>query len=366
MNKTMNIPIFIPHNGCPNDCVFCNQRSISGVKESEELEEVRRFIEESIESSNGRHDIEIAFFGGSFTGLERSMQKAYLDLGKEYVDKYKLKGIRMSTRPDYISEDIIEFLSAYPVTAIELGVQSLNIEVLKATKRNHSVEDVAIAVRLIKDAGIELGLQMMVGLPKDCLTYVRETMEQVIAYEPKTIRIYPTLVIKNTELELMYNKGGYQPLSLSEAIDQVALILPEFIANDITILRVGLQANEGLNSGDYIAGPYHPAFKELVMDKIIYKQVIKEMNKLNIHLHSQGELVDINNNKLEQPSDNSYKKDVIISANSKMYNRLIGHKKNNKKLFNNMGVSLELDPKLDQELIQIRSIQGSTVFTSFF
>lgn len=362
MTKTMNIPIFIPHNGCPNDCVFCNQRSISGVKQSEELEKVRDFIEESIQSANGRRDIEIAFFGGSFTGLDQSIQKSYLDLGKEFVEQYNLKGIRMSTRPDYISDEIISFLQNYPVTAIELGVQSLNKEVLDATKRNHSLEDVTRAVTLIKGAGIELGLQMMIGLPKDCLTYVRETMEQVIAYEPKTLRIYPTLVIKDTELEIMYKQGLYKPLSLDEAVMQVAEILPEFLARGITILRVGLQANEGLNSGDYIAGPYHPAFKELVMDQIIYNRVIQELENLNIETKLSNE---VEHQSLETLDANN-KKDVIILGNNKMYNRLIGHKKNNKTAFESLGYKLGLDPNLDNDLIQIRSIQGSTVFTIRF
>lgn len=341
MSKTMNIPVFIPHNGCPNDCVFCNQRKISGVKESEELVKVKQFIQESIDSSNGRSDIEIAFFGGSFTGLDQDIQKLYLDMGTEFVDKYKLKGIRMSTRPDYINQDIMGFLSDYPVSSIELGVQSLNDKVLKATKRNHSVEHVNLAVELIKKSGIELGLQMMIGLPEDNIEFVQETLSKIINFEPATVRIYPTLVIKDTELEDMFLSGNYIPLTVEEAVEQVALILPKIINHNITVLRVGLQANEGLNSGDYIAGPYHPAFKELVMDRMIYNEIHKRISELESE------------------------ENLVISGNRKMFNRLIGHKKQNKIVFEKEGFSLNCDEDLQDDLIQIRSIKGSTIFPFF-
>ena len=342
MSKTMNIPVFIPHNGCPNDCVFCNQRKISGLKESEDLDQVRRFIQDSIDSSNGRSDIEIAFFGGSFTGLDRDVQKAYLEMGTKFVKEYNLRGIRMSTRPDYITQEIMEFLSKYPVSSIELGVQSLNEKVLKASKRNHSVSHVIKAVDLIKNKNIELGLQMMIGLPQDNMTYVEETLNKIIGFEPSTVRVYPTLVIKDTELEELYLKGLYTPLTLEEAVDQVANILPEFAKHNITVLRVGLQANEGLNSGDYIAGPYHPAFKELVMDRIIYKTVHKKILELGL----SGK--------------------IIIQGNSKIFNRLIGHRKTNKIAFEKDGFDLVCDDTIKENLVQIRSVKGSTVFPFFF
>jgi len=354
MSKTMNIPVFIPHNGCPNDCVFCNQRKISGVKESEQLEEVRMFIEDSIKSAGNRKDIEIAFFGGSFTGLELEIQKSYLDMGTEFVNKYKLKGIRMSTRPDYITTEIMEFLKPYPVSSIELGVQSLNEKVLIATKRNHSIEDVKMAVKLIKETKIELGLQMMIGLPFDRIEYVKETLDKIIGFDPKTVRIYPTLVIKDTELEQLYLKGLYKPLSVEEAVEQVALILPEFIKHNITVLRVGLQANEGLNSGDFIAGPYHPAFKELVMDRIIYNEVLDQYSIL------RGNYI----NTIEDSEKLDSK--PTLSANRKIYNRLIGHQKINKIAFEEYGFILLCDESVKKDLIQIRSIQGSAVFTFRF
>ena len=276
----MNIPIFIPHYGCPNGCVFCNQQKISGKDKLDDESTLREFIEASISTSVGKEDIEIAFFGGSFTGLEHDVQKKFLELATEYVQKYHIKGIRLSTRPDYIHEEIMKFLSDYPVTSIELGVQSLNPEVLKLTKRNHTVDDVEKAVACIKKSQISLGLQMMIGLPGDTLYTALETAKKMISYKPDTIRIYPTLVLLDTELAKMLKDGAYQPLSLEEAVDWTSNLLPLFIEANINVLRVGLQANEGLNSDVVLAGPYHPAFKELVLDELVYNQICNQVEHL--------------------------------------------------------------------------------------
>jgi len=349
IKKTMNIPIFIPHYGCPNDCVFCNQRKISGKQQLDDLEDVEKFILESIESKGNRNDVEIAFFGGSFTGLDKQVQKTYLDIGKKFVDYYQLKGIRMSTRPDYINREIIDFLKSYPVSAIELGVQSLDEEVLEATKRNHSVEDVYQAIRLIKETTIDLGVQMMIGLPKDTIEKATETALKLIGFRPSTIRIYPTLVVKGTQLEEDFHNGTYVPLSLEDAVDQVASILPMFIKAGISVIRVGLQANDGLNSDDLVAGPYHPAFKEVVMDKLIYNEVIDELTTLF------------------GPEDNAYEQyDISVSSNRKLYGRLIGHKKMNLVKFQKLGINIGYDKSIKNDSIQITSIKGGTVFTPCF
>jgi len=339
--KTMNIPIFIPHFGCPNDCVFCNQRKISGKNQLDQLDEIRTFIIDSIETIGCRKDVEIAFFGGSFTGLDRNVQKAYLELAREMVLKYELKGIRMSTRPDYIDEGVMNFLSAYPVTSIELGVQSMDEEVLKASKRNHRVEDVWHAVHVIKKYPISLGLQMMLGLPGDTPDKSMETAKKLVSMEPDTVRIYPTLVIKETELEALYYRKLYRPMELKEAIELCGDILECFNNHQIQVIRVGLQANDGLNSDHLIAGPYHPAFKELVMDDLVYRRVMETIKK----------------NRLSK---------TTIYSNHRMYPRCIGHKQLNRKKFEALGHSVKLDTEMDDGLVRIGSIESGCILSFVF
>lgn len=323
---TMNIPIFIPHYGCPNGCVFCNQQKISGKDELDDEQSIRRNIEMSLGTSEGRQDIEIAFFGGSFTGLDKDVQRAYLDLGKEYVQKYNLKGIRLSTRPDYITLEILELLKNYPVTSIELGVQSLDEEVLLRSKRNHTLEDVERAVKLIKKTRIELGLQMMIGLPGDTIEKAKRTAERMIEYGADTVRVYPTLVLEDTELATLYRRGEYLPLSLEQAIEWTSTILPLFEKNKIKVIRVGLQSNEGLNSELVLGGPYHPAFKELVMDQIVFSQFVegyeqlddlKDKNNVTLHIGSEVLTVFVQDHIL------------TITGNQPIVQRLYGHKRNN-------------------------------------
>lgn len=337
MNKTMNIPIFIPHFGCPNDCVFCNQRKISGKDKLDDESQIRELIEESIRTA-GERKIEIAFFGGSFTGLPKETQKQYLDLGKEYVERFHLQGIRMSTRPDYIYEEEMDFLSDYPISLIELGVQSLDEHVLRATKRNHSIEDVYKAVQLIKERKIGLGVQMMIGLPGDSKEKVVKTAEKLISMKPETVRIYPTLVIEDTELADMYREGSYNPLGLEGAVEQVAMIMPMFEEKNIQVIRVGLQDNEGLQNGGYIAGPYHPAFKELVRDEIVYKKVMDKVKDYILEtaceLHCSGQLLQA----------------------------FIGHKKRNLTRFKSIGINVKRDADLEGNNF-FMTVKGRTVFT---
>lgn len=303
MKKKMIIPIFVSHQGCPNDCVFCNQKRITGVKEVFDEKQIRYHIESYLEGFKRDKVVEIAFFGGSFTGISPVLQKKYLELAAKYIKKYQLDGIRLSTRPDYINEEILKLLSQYPVKAIELGVQSLDEEVLKASRRNHTVEDVYKAVRYIKKTPIELGLQMMIGLPKDTLEKSIQTAKKIIAMSPHTTRIYPTVIMRDTALEKMYYKGIYQPLSLDEGIIWTSKILPLFYEADITVLRVGLQASEEVDLGKgVVAGPYHPAFRQLVEEKMLHEFILK--------IYEDNE-----------------KKPLSIYANQKMYQSLIGHKR---------------------------------------
>lgn len=281
MKKKYIIPIFIPHLGCNNECVFCNQRSISGTKKQKELEEIDREIYERAEELSGRNKvIEVAFFGGSFTGLDVNYQIKLLEIANKYIDNGFVSSIRISTRPDYISKDILDMLKTYNVKTIELGVQSLDEEVLDRSKRGHNENDVINASKLIKQNGFILGHQIMIGLPNSDIDKEVETALKSVSLKPEIVRIYPVLVIRNTELEKMYNKGEYIPLSLEEAIYRSAEAYKIYKRNNIDVIRIGLQANEDFDKGiDLIVGPYHPSFGEMVLSKIWYDDICDLIDK---------------------------------------------------------------------------------------
>lgn len=266
--RTYHIPIFVPHRGCPNDCVFCNQRKITGQMTDVSAEDVRTIIEENLSTMPKDSHIEVAFFGGSFTGIDFDKQTELLEAAYPYVESGRVSGIRCSTRSDYIDEKILSNLKKYGTTTIELGVQSTDDDVLCASKRGHSFEKVKEASALIKKYGISLGLQMMLGLPCDTEEKMIKTAQDLIALSPQCVRIYPTLVVPDTELFCMYERGEYKPLSLEFAVDVLARIIPMFAAADIPVIRIGLQTTDNINE-DSVIGPYHPAIRELAMGRII-------------------------------------------------------------------------------------------------
>lgn len=276
-NRHVNIPVFIPHKGCPHTCVFCDQRRISGSITSPTFDGVKKLIDESLSTVEDA-EVEVAFFGGSFTGITEPAMIGYLEVVKPYLESKKVQGIRLSTRPDYISPHIIDILKHYGVTAIELGVQSLDAEVLKRSKRGHTAEDVANACSIIKQSGIRLGIQTMLGLPGDTYEKAMDTALKVVDLKPEMVRIYPTLVLKGTELEELYESGSYKPLSVDEAVDWCAAIVPVYKEAGITILRLGLHSSESMESA-VVAGPYHPAFGELVESRIILDRIMRELEK---------------------------------------------------------------------------------------
>ncbi|WP_025026546.1 elongator complex protein 3 [Caldalkalibacillus mannanilyticus] len=268
MAKHQNIALFVPHQGCPQDCVFCNQARITGQKRENQLNEnqVRETIDSQLNTMSKDDHVEIAYFGGSFTGLPRSYQTMLLAVAKEYIDQGKVHGIRLSTRPDYINESILRYLDSYGVTTIELGTQSMIQEVLDRTKRGHTVEHTKQAATLIKEhPSFQLGLQLLPGLPGDTLEYSVYSAVEVAKLKPDFVRIYPTLVIKGTELEWDYALGRYQPMTMDEAIERVAKMWLVFMQANVPVIRMGLQPSEDLREeGTVIAGPFHPAFRQLV------------------------------------------------------------------------------------------------------
>lgn len=267
--KHYNIPIFIPELACPNRCIYCNQRHISGQLQAVKPEEIKQIIEQHLATFIRPSEVELAFFGGSFTGIDEKDMLTYLQTVQPYIEQGEIKSIRISTRPDYINEKILDILQQYNVKDIELGAQSLDEEVLAFAKRGHTVRDVENASQLIKSYGFSLGLQMMIGLPLDSVEKSKETAKKILKLGAESTRIYPTLVINNTDLAYLYRQNKYKALSLDKAVDWTTEIYKIFSQSSIKILRIGLHPSEALINGtELLAGPFHVSFKELVLTKI--------------------------------------------------------------------------------------------------
>lgn len=312
MKKEYIIPIFVPHLGCPNKCVFCNQTKITGKQKQVTAEEARKIIDEYLSNFKDKENkVEIAFFGGSFTAIDEKIQNELLEVAYEYVQKGVVDSIRISTRPDYITKDILKRLKKYKVKTIELGVQSTNNYVLAKAKRGHTFEDIKKASKLIRFYGFNLGHQMMVGLPESTALDEVNTAKDLIKLKPKIVRIYPVLVIKDTELEEDYNNGEYEPLSVTQAVERCTEIADLFNKKKINIIRIGLQNTEEITdpseeTSQVVAGPYHPAFRQLVEGRLWYNAIVSQIKKYNTKV-----------------------KVVEIKANPEDVNNIIGHKKEN-------------------------------------
>ncbi len=278
--KQTNISIFIPHIGCPHKCSFCDQRSISGEQSAPRGEDVSRLLEEQAQHLRDRSmRAEIAFFGGSFTAVPRAYMLELLEAAKSAVDSYPdvYAGIRCSTRPDCISAEILELLKSYGMTAIELGAQSMSDDVLRLNQRGHTAEDVRNASRLIKESGIQLGLQMMTGLYGDSEEAVMDTMRQFAELAPATVRIYPTVILEGTYLGELYKSGEYRSFGFEETVALCARLLREFTAAGIAVIRMGLHASEDVEKA-MLGGVYHPAFRELCESRIFLDDMKKALS----------------------------------------------------------------------------------------
>ncbi len=275
--KHINIPIFIPHLGCPNNCVFCNQRIISGTSFFSE-ENVVDIIERTLSTAKDAC-AEIAFFGGSFTGIDRELMIRLLDIAEKYVKDGRVSGIRMSTRPDYIDTEIIEILKNYTVSQIELGIQSMSDKVLRASKRGHDAAAAVRAVRLLTDSGFEVVGQMMIGLPCSEPDDEIYTAQKICELGCSASRIYPTVVFCDTELDLMTKNGIYTPLELDDAVERSAAVLQVFVNSGVNCIRIGLCDSDNLHSSDtYSAGPNHSALGELVVSRLYYNSICKQID----------------------------------------------------------------------------------------
>ncbi len=282
-----NISIFVPHIGCPNMCSFCNQRHITGVNYAPRTCDVVEYVKTAVKSENyDPINTEIAFFGGSFTAINRNYMTQLLKVANIFIKNGVVSGIRISTRPDAIDREVLDILKTYGVTSIELGAQSLNNKVLRSNNRGHLAKDVVEASKLIKEYGFSLGLQMMTGLYNDCDEYALDTARKIIDLKPDTVRIYPTIVLKDTDLAALYYDNRYKPQSLESAVNLCSKLLIMFEQANINVIRLGLHSIE---EDSYIAGPWHPAFSELCQSKIMFdkvKEQLTENGECNLFVNS--------------------------------------------------------------------------------
>ncbi len=286
MSKTrqrhVNIPLFIPHMGCPNACVFCNQRTISGHSDFK-IENARAEIEAALSTIPHGTPTEIAFFGGSFTGIDRGLMVALLSLAEEYVNSGRVECIRLSTRPDYIDDEILAILSQYSVRTVELGLQSLDDRVLAASKRGHTAECALRACRAVKDAGFELIGQMMIGLPLSNTENEQETARLICEAGADGARVYPTVVFYETELADMALCGEYTPLELDDAVERTKNVLDIFDRCGVPCIRVGLCASENLSDASRtLGGASHSAIGEMSMSALYFERICRELDERGI------------------------------------------------------------------------------------
>lgn len=306
------IPIFVPHLGCPNDCIFCNQHNISGQIKPITKDDVRKIVDAHLEHCKDNDaNKEIAFFGGSFTGIPREQQEELLQVAYEYIENGQIDSIRISTRPDYINKDILKLLKKYKVKTIELGVQSSNNYILKRAERGHTFEDVKKASKLIRRKRFILGHQMMIGLPESSLADELRTARDLAKLKPKIMRIYPVLVIKGTKLEQEYSEGKYKPLNVNQAVEMCKEVYYYFIKKKIKVIRIGLQTTDIIcdpknENSTVVAGPYHEAFRQLVEDAMWYDSIVEKIKMMNVKV-----------------------KEIEVIVNPANVNNVSGHKKEN-------------------------------------
>ena len=343
MKKHAIIPIFIPHRGCPNDCVFCNQKAITARQTDVTPADARNIIDSYLPTLEGRglETIEVAFFGGSFTGIPMEDQSAFLAVAQEYKSKGLIDKIHMSTRPDYINEEILDNLIKYEADIVELGVQSFDPKVLVASNRGHSVEDVYRACDLIKSYGLELGIQLMIGLPRDSLESCLYSAKETVRMEPSIARLYPTVVLNDTELLRMYERGEYEPLSTDEAVAITKEMYKIIASAGIKIIRVGLKSTDLINDSDSdqnqtVGHTYHPAFRQLVEGEIAREDLEAQL--------------------LPYISKNAAS--AAFYSNGVSFSNMIGNSRRNKEFFAgkypDIRISFKVDDSLEDMVFEVR------------
>ena len=296
-NRPFVIPIFLPHAGCPHRCVFCNQSVITGVSSRISAIQVRNSVESFLKYKSERRGIvQIAFFGGNFLGIDIDEIKRLLAAAAAFVKAGRVNSIRFSTRPDTIDPKRLDSIKNFPVSTVELGVQSMDDRVLVNTKRGHSSSDTVKALQCLKEFDYEIGVQLMVGLPGDDPGRLLASARRVAELKPDFIRIYPTVVVAGSPLAKLYKAGRYRPLPLKEAVTQVKELYRFFSRRNIQVIRMGLQATDDLEKGSTIlAGPYHPSFGHLVYSEIFLDMAMSAIksahpkgDRVGLHVHPRS------------------------------------------------------------------------------
>lgn len=336
MKKHSIIPIFIPHRGCPNDCIFCNQKKITARQQAVTGEDVENTIEtwlSTLEGRPGLETIEVAFFGGSFTGIPMEDQSAYLAIAKKYKDAGRIHKIHMSTRPDYIHEEILDNLKKYDVDTIELGVQSFDDKVLTLAGRGHDSNIVYKSSQMIKDYGFELGIQLMIGLPGDTMETGIYSAKETVKIAPSIARLYPTIVIHDTELYNQYRRGEYTPLTQGEAVERTKEMYKILDDAGINIIRVGLKSSDIINENGEISGStFHPAFRQLVEGEIAREKIEEQLKKA------------------ESAAGGFARRKTDIFSNSRCFSNMIGNSGRNKEFFLENYPGFNILYKVDNQL----------------
>ncbi|BBO69992.1 radical SAM protein [Desulfosarcina alkanivorans] len=281
--RPLIIPLFIPHMGCPHQCIFCNQQSITGKSvQTPSRDQIHREVNRFLKYGKKRPSTtQISFFGGSFLGLGKTTILSLLEAAIPFVQEADVDSIRFSTRPDTVTPEMLDLLNGFPVSTVELGVQSMNDPVLDAAGRGHRAADTVAATALLKKRGYQVGLQMMVGLPEDDDDGAMETACRIAALQPDFVRIYPTLVLKGSPLASRFLSGRYHPMGLAACVTLVKRLYLFFKTHHIPVVRMGLQASDGLTrAGDFIAGPYHPAFGHLVHGEIVLDAISSALGRM--------------------------------------------------------------------------------------
>ena len=324
------IPFFIHHRGCPHRCLFCNQVGIAGPNRQQSDDPVtnlKRTIDEWLERSPQHEEVQVAFYGGSFTCLDEQVQVRLLQRVSPYMDEGLVQSIRLSTRPDCITDEIVDFLVASGVRTVEIGAQSMNDQVLRQAVRGHTVEQVINALRLLSGRGLEIGIQLMAGLPGETTRSFVDGIRTVIGLSPHLVRLYPTLVLEHTELAQLYHLSAWRPLSLERAVSLIARAKTMLEDHRIRVIRMGLQPTAELEK-QLIAGPYHPAFGELVKSRCWYRKI-------------RPLLVRAGRSKM-----------VKLTINERDYSALAGQKRENLERFNNMAhgarLEVEISPSVER------------------
>lgn len=311
MPKPFIIPIFLPHSGCPHRCVFCNQTAITGNKESfPSADSLRAQISRQLShKGKNRGKTQISFYGGNFLGLAPEKIRMCLETAAWYVDTHLIDGIRFSTRPDTITSETLKQVAAYPVSTIEIGVQSMAENVLSLSKRGHTPAATRQAMALLKQTSYQTGIQIMVGLPGDNEVAAALTAREILDLAPDFVRIYPTLVIEGSLLALWYRQNRYTPLSINDCVARLKKMYLLFTGNRIQVIRMGLQATDGLSADGVIAGPYHPSLGHMVLSEIMLDQAKRQLQhlapgktevRLRIHPKSVSRMQGLNRKNLSE------------------------------------------------------------------